>query len=179
MSPPQKTPAESADPLDFPTVVMHAPPMGVDLSATMFDPVHSPIQEARAALATPLPRPVLARKVTTAVLLVAMVIAAAGALVRWRSAYERAPERVSRVAAGTTLADTSSVASTDAPDLRKSPPVPMLHPDGKTMERHAADLVATGAYAEAAAVYTRLAESTGAPIFRDAARIASRKAQSL
>ena len=56
-----------------------------------------------------------------------------------------------------------------------SGPLPIVN--GKTAERQAVDLVARGAYSEAAALYDRLARRSDVPSFREAARIARRKAR--
>ena len=55
------------------------------------------------------------------------------------------------------------------------PVVPPAEP-GKTRQRQAVDLVARGAFAEAAAVYELLSRQTDDPTFREAARVAHRKA---
>ena len=55
------------------------------------------------------------------------------------------------------------------------PVVPPAEP-GKTRQRQAVDLVARGAFAEAAAVYELLSRQTDDSTFREAARVAHRKA---
>jgi len=54
---------------------------------------------------------------------------------------------------------------------------PLATMNGKTPERQAVDLVARGAYGEAAALYDRLVRVRDIPVFREAARIARRKAR--
>jgi hypothetical protein len=70
----------------------------------------------------------------------------------------------------------SRVANThDAPLSAAIGPIPSVN--GKTPERQAVDLIARGAYSEAAALYERLARFRDVPAFREAARIAQRKAR--
>ncbi|HKO49124.1 MAG TPA: hypothetical protein VJV79_15435 [Polyangiaceae bacterium] len=65
--------------------------------------------------------------------------------------------------------------SDDEPPNAEISPPPMVN--GKTAERQAVDLVARGAYSEAAALYGRLAGFRDSLALREAARIARRKAR--
>lgn len=119
--------------------------------------------------------------VVLAVLSISAVIAIAARTFAKRSAGEavtsNGPTRISPAAS----VSVTRAPPTPAPSERAEPTSPG-HDDtplrtigGKTPERQAVDLVARGAYAEAAAFYERLARQSSNPAFRDAARIARRK----
>jgi len=84
-----------------------------------------------------------------------------------------ASSRASTAASGSPSA--SVVATDDRPPNADVGPPPIVN--GKTAQRQAVDLIARGAYSEAAALYDWLARSSDVPAFREAARIAQRKAR--
>ncbi|HET7538723.1 MAG TPA: hypothetical protein VFK05_02590 [Polyangiaceae bacterium] len=88
------------------------------------------------------------------------------------SVVASAASRIATVPSGSASARPARAAEPRDPE---SGPPPMVN--GKTPERQAVDLVARGAYTEAAALYDRLSHWSDNSVFREAARIARRKAR--
>jgi hypothetical protein len=97
----------------------------------------------------------------------------------WKQSLQNGRSATSAVRRTVTTASASADARAalahDAQRSADGGPLPTV--DGKTPERQAVDLIARGAYGEAAVFYDRLARWRGVPAFREAARIAQRKAR--
>ena len=122
----------------------------------------------------------LLRKCIAGLIVAALVLIGVHALTR------RQPLLPLKPAAAATASGRPIIAARGAPSgrlarsedqPRNAEPSPLSIVNGRTPERQAVDLVARGAYTEAAALYDRLARWHDVPAFREAARIARRKAR--
>ena len=144
----------------------------------------SPSAERRTAAAAtfaPIARTPLLRKGMAGLVVVLLVLMSARSLIRRLrtlsvKAVAAAPSASSRSATAARGAPKHGAASTDdKPRHAEALPLPVVN--GKTPQRQAVDLVARGAYSEAAVLYERLASGGDVPAFHEAARIARRKAR--
>jgi hypothetical protein len=193
------------EPLDEPTVVYRpwTRELALELSAraadrslanTLARPVLSPtavtVRAPTPAAPAPKPRRGPERPTTAAPLLhkcIAGLILAALLLVGLRVLTRRAWMPSVKTGAAISAPDRATAATSDSPHSRSEVgrvtkpsssdggSLPLVN--GKTPERQAVDLVARGAYTEAAALYEQLIRQNDFPALREAARIARRKAR--
>jgi hypothetical protein len=136
----------------------------------------APSPKRSPAAGTPLVRKCIAGLILTALALMgvrALSKRDRGTSVKTAAAAVSATSRTTTAARG--AASARAAVSEDEPRDHDEAPPPIVN--GRTAERQAVDLVARGAYGEAAALYDRLARSSDVPAFREAARIAQRKAR--
>jgi len=167
-------------------------PLAVTISAPMPSPValqpgrsasrptassrSAPEPRAASAAQTPLVRQCIAGLIVAALLLLGVrALTGPGRIPPARTAAPAASSSTGAIIAASGAASAHAARNGDQPRNADLSPPPVV--DGKTAERQAVDLVARGAYSEAAALYDRLVRWSDSQAFREAARIARRKAR--
>ena len=131
---------------------------------------------AQPTLASAAQTPLL-RKCIAGLIVAAVVLIGVRALTGRQRPALPSPASAAIMASSRAITAASSVASARVERPQSAEPSPLSNVNGKTPERQAVDLVARGAYNEAAALYDQLARVRDVPAFREAARIARRKAR--